>query len=172
MYKVYCDGWLLYHSKLENLQIFDPSLELELNKTGSFVFTIYPDHPYYGLIRKLKSIITIYQDDYLIFRGRALDEDVGWNNEKTVTCEGELAFLLDSVQRPYSFTGSIIDGTIVKTVIFEDVTVAENLKTKGQAHLSDSVKAWEAIDLTAATGQAPLLLVVGTAQERTESGAI
>ena len=41
-------------------------------------------------------------------------------------------------------------GTIVKTVIFEDVTDAENLKAKGQAHLSDSVKAWETIELTAA----------------------
>ena len=28
MYKVYCDGLLLYHSKLENLQIFNPSLNL------------------------------------------------------------------------------------------------------------------------------------------------
>lgn len=34
MYRVYCDGYLLYHSKLENLKIFNPSLELELNKTG------------------------------------------------------------------------------------------------------------------------------------------
>ena len=296
MYKVYCDGFLLYHSKLENLKIFDPSLELELNKTGSFEFTIYPDHPYFSLIKKMKSIITVFQDDFMIFRGRPLDEDIGWNNEKHIICEGELSFLLDSIQRPYSFTGSILDflsmlitnhnaqvdaekrftlgnvtvtdpndyivrsdidyvntwevinqkllellggyiiirheeginyldylseinllapqsiqfgknlldlkrvgkgediatviiplgaklkdeegkdtdtrltiesynggadfiqdsdaiaqfGTIVKTVIFEDVTDAENLKAKGQAHLADSVKAWETIDLTAA----------------------
>lgn len=296
MYKVYCDNLLLYHSKLENLKIFDPSLELELNKTGSFDFTIYPDHPYYNLVKKLKSIITVYQDDFLLFRGRALDEDIGWHNEKHITCEGELAFLLDSIQRPYSFTGGIVDflsmlitnhnaqvdteknftlgnvtvtdpndyivrsdidyvstweviekklidllggyimirhedginyldylaeinllapqtikfgknlldlkrirkgediatviiplgaklkdeagqdtetrltindvnggvdfvqdsdaiaefGTIVKPVIFEDVTDAENLKTKGKAHLADSVKAWETIELTAA----------------------
>lgn len=41
-------------------------------------------------------------------------------------------------------------GTIVKSVIFEDVTDAENLKAKGNAHLADSVKAWETIELTAA----------------------
>lgn len=107
MYKVYCDGQLLYHTKLENLQIFRPSLELELNKTGSFQFTIYTDHPYFGLIKKLKSIITVYQNDYLLFRGRVLDEVAGWHNEKTIICEGELAFLLDSMQRPYDYTGSI-----------------------------------------------------------------
>ena len=109
MYKVYCDGLLLYHSKLENLQIFDPSLELELNKTGSFEFTIYSDHPYYSLVKKLKSIITVYQDDFLLFRGRVLDEEIGWHNEKHIICEGELSFLLDSVQRPLAFSGTVAE---------------------------------------------------------------
>lgn len=108
-YRVYCDGLLLYHSNLENLKIINPSIELEVNKTGSFEFTVHQDHPYYGLIRKLKSIITVYQDDFLLFRGRVLDEDVGWHNERKITCEGELAFLLDSIQRPYEFTGSVRD---------------------------------------------------------------
>lgn len=109
MYKVYCGNQLLYHSKLESMQIFNPSVELELNKTGSFTFTIRPYHPQYGLISKLKSIITVYQDDYLLFRGRVLEEEIGMHNEKAVTCEGELAFLLDSIQRPYDFTGSITE---------------------------------------------------------------
>lgn len=107
MYRVYCDGLLLYHSKLESLQIINPSVELEVNKTGSFDFAMYQDHPYYWLIRKLKSIITVFQDDFLLFRGRVLDEEIGWHNERKVKCEGELAFLLDSIQRPYDFTGSI-----------------------------------------------------------------
>ena len=109
MYRIYCDGSLLYHSNLESLKIFDPSVELELNKTGSFVFTVYPDHPRYSLVKRMKSIIEVWQDDFLLFRGRVLDEDVGWHNEKTFTCEGELAFLLDTIQRPYDFTGSIPD---------------------------------------------------------------
>lgn len=107
MYRVYCDGLLLYHSKLESLQILNPSLDLEVNKTGSFDFGVEQGHPYYGMIRKLKSIITVYQDDYLLFRGRVLDEEIGWYNEKKITCEGELAFFLDSIQRPYEFSGSI-----------------------------------------------------------------
>jgi hypothetical protein len=109
IYKVYCDGSLLYHSKLENLKIISPSVELEANKTGSFKFTVPVDHPYYGLIHKLKSIITVYQDDYLMFRGRVLDDEIGWHNEKAVSCEGEMAFLLDSIMRPYDFSGSIAE---------------------------------------------------------------
>lgn len=107
MYRVYCDGQLLYHSKLDSLKIVNPSLELEVNKTGSFQFVIYPEHPRYGLILKLKSIITVYQNDYLLFRGRVLDDEVGWHNEKKVSCEGELSFLLDSQQRPYEYSGTV-----------------------------------------------------------------
>ena len=106
MYRVYCDGQLLYHSKLENLKIFNPSVELELNKTGSFDFTVYSDHPRYSMIRKLKSIITVFQDDFLMFRGRVLDDEIGWHNQKTIICEGDMAFLLDSILRPFSFAGT------------------------------------------------------------------
>lgn len=106
-YRVYCDGLTLYNSSLESLKIFHPSLELELNKTGSFLFTVYPDHPQYNAIQKLKSIITVYQDDYLLFRGRVLDDEIGFYNEKNIVCEGELSFLLDSVQRPYDYSGTV-----------------------------------------------------------------
>lgn len=105
-YRVYCDGLLLYHSKLSNLKIFNPSAELELNKTGSFEFTVYPEHPYYGLIKKLKSIITVWQDDFRLFRGRVLDEEVGLYNQRAIACEGDLAFFLDSILRPFTFTGT------------------------------------------------------------------
>lgn len=107
MYRVYCDGLPLYSSKLDGLKIFSPSVELEVNKTGSFVFTLYPSHPYYGMVRKMKSMVTVYQGDYLLFKGRVLDEEIGFHNERKVTCEGELAFLLDSIQRPYDYTGTI-----------------------------------------------------------------
>lgn len=109
MYRVYCDGLPIYNDKLEGLKIFSPSLDLELNKTGSFSFTLYPGHPYYDSIQKFKSIITVYQEDYLLFRGRVLDDEIGFYNERKVTCEGELAFLLDSIKRPYDFTGSVAE---------------------------------------------------------------
>jgi hypothetical protein len=107
MYQVYCDNYLLYDDRLENLKIFEPKIELEVNKTGSFTFTIYSDHPYYNLINKLKSIITVYQDDFLLFRGRVLNDELGFHNEKLMECEGEMAFLLDSIIRPYEYSGSI-----------------------------------------------------------------
>ena len=109
MYKVYCDNYLLYHSNLENLKIINPSVEVELNKTGSFEFAMYSDHPYYSMVKKLKSIITVFQDNHLLFRGRVLDDEIGWMNKKSVVCEGDMAFLLDSVLRPFAFTGTVAE---------------------------------------------------------------
>lgn len=107
MYRVTCDDVPIYHSSLTSMPIFGATLDLELNKTGSFVFTMQQDHPRYDLIRRMKSIIKVWQDDYLLFRGRALDDPTGWHNEKKISCEGELAFLLDSQQRPYDYSGTI-----------------------------------------------------------------
>lgn len=112
MYRVYCDDYLIYDTRLSQLNLINPSLELELNKTGSFTFTIYPSHPYFEKLKKLKSIIKVYQDDYLIFKGRILNDTQGWYNEKQVTCEGELAFLLDSIQRPYDFMSGDLHTTV------------------------------------------------------------
>lgn len=107
MYEVYADGHLLYSDRIENLKIVSPKADLEVNKTGKFTFTIWPNHPYYNLIYKLKTIVTIWQDDYLMFRGRVLDDEFGFHNERKIVCEGHLAFLLDSFIRPYTYTGSI-----------------------------------------------------------------
>lgn len=109
MYQVYCDSYLLHDDRLESLRIFQPKLEMELNKSGSFTFTIYPEHSHFNVIQRLKSIIRIYQDGFLLFRGRVLDDEEGFHNERQVSCEGELAFLLDSIQRPFDFSGTITE---------------------------------------------------------------
>lgn len=118
MYKVYCDNFLIYDTKVESLKIFSAKLELELNKTGSFDFSIYPSHPYFDKLKRLKSIITVYQDDYLLFRGRILNDEQGFYNEKQVSCEGELAFLIDSIQRPYDFLSGENHTTVEELFTF------------------------------------------------------
>lgn len=106
MYKIYCDDTLIYDSTLEDFVITKGQITKELNKSGSFVFTIYSSHVYYNLIQKMKSIISVYKGEERIFRGRVINETIGFYKDKTFTCEGELGFFLDSIQRPYSFTGT------------------------------------------------------------------
>ena len=118
MYKVYSDNYLLYDPEIETLKIFSPKLDVELNKTGSFDFLIHPEHPYFDKLEKLKSIITVYQDGYLIFRGRILNDAQGFYNEKQVSCEGELAFLCDSIQRPWDFMSGDKHTTVEELFTF------------------------------------------------------
>lgn len=107
MYTMKLDGKLLWDPRVKKLAVTDPKLELEINRAGVLTFKTYPDHPLYGEIHKLKSIVEVYSGERLLFRGRPLNDDVDTWNIKNILCEGELAFLNDSIVRPYTFTGSI-----------------------------------------------------------------
>lgn len=106
MYKIFCDDTLIYDSTLDDYVISKGQITKELNKSGKFIFTIYSSHPHYDRLQKMKSIITVYKADSLIFRGRIINESIGFYKDKTLTCEGELCYLLDSIQRPFNFTGT------------------------------------------------------------------
>jgi len=106
VYKIFVNDTLIYDSTLEDYKITKGVITKELNKSGSFVFTVYSDHPYYDRIQKMKSIVTVFKGDELVFRGRVINEVIGFYKDKTFTCEGELGFLLDSIIRPFSFTGT------------------------------------------------------------------
>lgn len=108
MYQVLIDGLVMYDPNLEGYEIFAPKVTLEVNKTNAFDFKIYPTNPRYNQINKLVSIVEVYQRGVLIFRGRPLDEEIDFDNGKMVYCEGELAYLNDSIQRPYEYTGSVV----------------------------------------------------------------
>ena len=108
MYKVYLDDELLYHPNMTDaFSLAQAKVSLELNKVGTFAFTIYKSNRRYSDIKKMKSIIKIYDEEECLFRGRVLNIKKGMYNELQVTCEGELAFLLDTKQRPYDFQGSV-----------------------------------------------------------------
>lgn len=109
MYSVYVENDLLYSPVLieDGYIILSPKVCLEVNKVGSFSFLLPPQNPLYDRIQKLYSIVTVYDDQEEIFRGRVLYDDKNFYNQKEVYCEGELSFLLDSVVRPYNYSGSV-----------------------------------------------------------------
>ena len=88
------------------LQLIDPVVTLEMGKNGQLTFRIAPGHPHKDKIQPLKSEIIVYQDNEVIFAGRHIGDESDFYNLGKVNCEGELAYLLDSIQRPYTFIGS------------------------------------------------------------------
>jgi len=109
MYTIKLDGQLLWDPRVKELEIDEPKVKLEVNKAGSLTFRIYPAHPLYNQIKKLKSVIEVYQDSVLIFRGRPLDDGLDTWNVKEIICEGDLALFNDSIVRPYEFNGTITE---------------------------------------------------------------
>lgn len=101
-YKLYVDGELFFANDWneKEYRLVSPKIKLELNKAGSVEFTILPTHPFYDAFSQMKSIVTAYRDDALIFDGRVLSDDVDNYKQRRVYCEGALAYLVDSVLPP------------------------------------------------------------------------
>ena len=137
MYKAYVDNVPLFDPP-NGYFLIDPTVTMELNKVGSFEFTIYPDHPAYDLIRRMASVITVYDKDQMIFKGRALNDTEGFHNELKIECESDLAYLLDSVQRPYSYQGTL-DGLFEQFINAHNEQVEEAKRFKvGNITVTDS----------------------------------
>lgn len=107
MYTVICDGAYLHSPEINEYRVIDPTVTLEANKVGRFEFTILANHPIYSAITRLKSLIEVYDDGVLLFRGRPLNDSIDIYNSQTILCVGELDYLHDTLMPPYNFTGGI-----------------------------------------------------------------
>ena len=107
MFYIYADGNSIYDPTISSYYLFDPHLTLEFGKAGSLEFSIPTENVYYNSLKQMKTIITVMLDDVEIFRGRVLSFETGFNNFKKVYCEGDLAYLVDSVQKGMSFDGTV-----------------------------------------------------------------
>lgn len=114
MVQVYADDRLVYDTRLPDTALLGLEVSVLVNKAGTAEITMPPDHPAYDYFTEYRTVVTIYRDDVLLFRGRALYATDDFYRRRTITCEGERAFLLDGVMRPYMYQ----DGP---AAIFADV---------------------------------------------------
>lgn len=105
MFYIYANGKSIYQPMDNNLSLIQPKLTLEMGKAGSLQFQIPPSNQYYNALSQLTTIITVEMDDVEIFRGRVLTNNRNFNNIRTVYCEGNLAYLVDSVQKAEKYEG-------------------------------------------------------------------
>lgn len=107
MYKIYVDNELFSDSRIDDLMLINPVVTLEANNPGSFTFTIPAEHPKKDLIKRRKSIISVFRDGEStpVFQGFCVEETTDFNRQRKVKCEGELSYLNDSVQRQAKYQG-------------------------------------------------------------------
>lgn len=109
MYSIYVGDKLIYAPTLyrESYDVIDPTLSHELNRADALSFTLLSTNPNYDAVQKLTPEIKVYDEDARIFRGRAVSISTDFNKQKSVSAEGELAYLNDAVLRPYTYSGTV-----------------------------------------------------------------
>ena len=98
--------YVLHDIHSQDEQIYDDELSEEMGKTATFKFTIAPNHPHIDKIVPLSSEIRIYKDGVRIFWGRAVTPSADIYNTQTVECVGGLSYLADSLQAPFTLSGT------------------------------------------------------------------
>lgn len=109
MYRINYDNFLLHDLQVpgeHGYYLLDPKLKEEVNKVAELSFDIYATHPNFNKLEHLVPSIVLKKNNKTIFKGRIIKEKQNMDKSKQVTCESILAFLFDSVVRPYTFQGS------------------------------------------------------------------
>ena len=152
MYQIKCDDYILFDLRDDDLFVANPKLKLETNKVGELTFTIYNTHPYFDKIKKLKSIIRVYQfkdspsvDGKLIFKGRVIEDTQDFDNAKKIECESKLAMLIDSQTPPFDLeSGTLTSGG--QTIYTGDASPKSLFKWVIERH-NAQVEDWQKFEL-------------------------
>ena len=107
LFRVYVDGSLFYHPQLSKLAITKAQVDEDAENIDSLTLSAPFNHPYLQSIKPMASVIVCKKGEQTVFEGRALDDGSDFYNTHTWTCESCLAYLKDSVQKPYSYKGSL-----------------------------------------------------------------
>ena len=124
MIQVYADGdQLVYDSRMGTHSLLALSYTAGVNKAGTATLQMPPGHPKYDSFISYRTLVDIYKDNVLVFRGRTLYPMDDFYKSRTITCEGERGFFQDAVMRPYLFQDD-------PAVIFAEVIALYNAQVE------------------------------------------
>lgn len=139
MYRITCDSATLYDPDNPVLQILSGTLKTGVNLAGTLTFVLSPTHPYRDRVQVRRSVVTVYRDEKIYFRGSPNSVAEDDNNLATVTVEGALAWLNDSVQ-PFGEYHEMPLRTYLETLIANHNAATDDFKhfTVGSVTVTDS----------------------------------
>ena len=123
MIQVYFDDLTAYDSRLNDYALEGLEVTAALNKGGTAEIIMPPGHPAYSNFVNYRTIVTVYRDDLLLFRGRVLYPTDDYYSNRKLTCEGERCFFRDSTMRPYLYQDA-------PAVIFADIIARHNAQVE------------------------------------------
>lgn len=127
LYRVLVDGDDILDYTDPTMILLSPQAEIEIDVSGSFEFTIPPNHIYYDRFVPesiMKMLIEIYEDNILHWFGRPIELHLDFYKNKKIYCEGALGFFNDSVIREAEYEETLL-STIFAAVIAEHNTMVD-----------------------------------------------
>lgn len=121
MYSIKGDGVIIYSdvSPTESCKAVSPKLTLKDNAAGSLDITLPPGNAGYDLLKHMLSEVTVYRDKKEIWSGRIIGENGDFWNNRVLTCEGELAYLRDTIQPQRKYEKGTTVGAFLESVLNE-----------------------------------------------------
>lgn len=107
MWHIYADGRSFFNPLDDDQIVIEPKCTLEMGKAGSAEFRLPMTNTVYDKLTELKTVIVIENDDTEIFRGRILTKEKDFNGFLSIYCEGDLSYLVDSVQKNEAYIGTV-----------------------------------------------------------------
>lgn len=107
IFRVYVDGQLFYHPHLSQLAITKAQVQEDAENIDSLTLAAPFNHPYLSMVKPMTSTIVCKKDGRTVFEGRALDDGSDFYNTHTWACESCLAYLKDTIQPPYDYSGTL-----------------------------------------------------------------
>lgn len=138
------NGFIVYDQNLATRNLVSGSLNLKLTDIDDLDITVNQNNPLYDNVEPLITHIEVYEDDTLIFRGRAIKpiKEMASNGGFTreYVFEAIDAYLLDSIQRFDNDSGSSAKAYLQKLIKVHNGQFSNNYKhfTLGNCDYSDS----------------------------------
>lgn len=131
--------YTLYDPRSPDLKLISPTCKMAVNKAGLFTFSVPLTHPHTDKIAKLDTVVTLWQDDAILFRGRALNDEWDLRSTRKIEVEGELAYLNDSVQPLTVYHDMTVAAYFAKLIELHNAQVDETRRfVVGQVTVTNS----------------------------------
>ncbi|WP_417419690.1 phage tail spike protein [Hominenteromicrobium sp.] len=131
--------YTLYDPRSSDLKLISPTCKTAVNKAGLLTFSVPLTHPHTDKIAKLDTVVTLWQDDAILFRGRALNDEWDLRSTRKIEVEGELAYLNDSVQPLTVYHDMTVAAYFAKLIELHNAQVDESRRfTVGQITVTNS----------------------------------
>lgn len=130
-YRAYLNDEIFYNNDLaeyDSYKILSGTIRKAASTAGSFTFVLPCVNAVYDSIKVLTDYVRVYRDDRLVFFGRVYQITEQYlTRQKTVTCEGMLAVLNDTVLRPLEYHGNL-RGMVTKLLTEHNSNVEDAKK--------------------------------------------